>query len=185
MDLIGGTSASAPVFAGMVALLNGYLGTYGLGNINPSLYWMAQTTSHRLSRHHHRREYRSLRRPEVRIAVPTTHFGYTAGPGWDAASGLGSVDATQMFIRLEYRRGHASNRIRGEWRQPYQYGTFTRPDLHHLRRGSRAGERPDVWNWMKTGTCPATWPESRSSVNGTDAPLLYVGSRPNQRRCTV
>ena len=44
--LIGGTSASAPVFAGMVTLLNQYLAANGgLGNVNPMLYSLAVTPS--------------------------------------------------------------------------------------------------------------------------------------------
>lgn len=42
-SLIGGTSASTPVFAGIVTLINQYLGTAGLGNINPTLYSLATT----------------------------------------------------------------------------------------------------------------------------------------------
>ena len=45
-SIIGGTSASAPVFAGIVALLNQYLGTTtGLGNVNPMLYTLALNPS--------------------------------------------------------------------------------------------------------------------------------------------
>ncbi len=40
-SLVGGTSASSPVFAGVVTLLNQSLGGNGLGNINPSLYHIA------------------------------------------------------------------------------------------------------------------------------------------------
>lgn len=40
---VGGTSAATPVFAGIVALLNQYLGSNGQGNINPNLYRLAQT----------------------------------------------------------------------------------------------------------------------------------------------
>jgi subtilase family serine protease len=41
-SIIGGTSASAPVFAGIVTLLNQYLGTTsGLSNVNPMLYSLA------------------------------------------------------------------------------------------------------------------------------------------------
>jgi subtilase family serine protease len=40
-DVVGGTSASSPVFAGVVTLLNQYLGGTGLGNINSSLYQIA------------------------------------------------------------------------------------------------------------------------------------------------
>jgi len=46
-SLVGGTSASSPVFAGIVALLNQYVVTNGfqsipgLGNVNPDLYYIA------------------------------------------------------------------------------------------------------------------------------------------------
>jgi subtilase family serine protease len=40
-SIVGGTSASSPVFAGIVTLLNQYLGSAGLGNINQSLYQIA------------------------------------------------------------------------------------------------------------------------------------------------
>jgi subtilase family serine protease len=47
-SIIGGTSASAPVFAGIATLLNQYLGaTGGLGNVNPTLYALAATPSNR------------------------------------------------------------------------------------------------------------------------------------------
>src|SRR6185369_6543873 len=39
----GGTSAAAPTFTGIVALLNQYLKTNGLGNVNPKLYQLAQS----------------------------------------------------------------------------------------------------------------------------------------------
>jgi subtilase family serine protease len=42
-SIVGGTSASSPVFAGIVALMNQYLGGSGLGNINPTLYALAAT----------------------------------------------------------------------------------------------------------------------------------------------
>jgi subtilase family serine protease len=45
-SIIGGTSASAPVFAGIATLLNQYLGASGgLGNVNPTLYQLAGTPS--------------------------------------------------------------------------------------------------------------------------------------------
>src|SRR5271156_4264598 len=45
VSAIGGTSASSPIFAGIVTLLNQSLGTSGLGNINPTLYTLAATPS--------------------------------------------------------------------------------------------------------------------------------------------
>jgi subtilase family serine protease len=49
ISYFGGTSVATPVFAGMVVLLNQYLVSKGiqskpgLGNINPTLYRLAQT----------------------------------------------------------------------------------------------------------------------------------------------
>jgi subtilase family serine protease len=44
-SLVGGTSAASPVFAGIITLMNQYLGSAGLGNINSTLYTLAKTSS--------------------------------------------------------------------------------------------------------------------------------------------
>jgi uncharacterized protein (TIGR03437 family) len=95
-QLVGGTSAATPSFAAMILLLNQWLGTNGLGNINPTLYGMAQSTPgvfHDITSGNN--------------AVPCVNdtpdcgssgfIGYAAGPGWDPASGLGSVNAYSLF----------------------------------------------------------------------------------------
>jgi len=94
---IGGTSAATPLFGGIVALLNSYLvsngnmSVPGLGNINPTLYRLNETAP---SAFH-----------DVAIGsndVPCQagsrdcsagKIGYPAQPGYDLATGLGSVDA--------------------------------------------------------------------------------------------
>lgn len=99
---VGGTSASAPAFAGMVALLNEYLvknqvqSRAGLGNINPKLYSLAAggasaifhdiTTGNNIV--------------PCQVGTPNCgsgQFGYQAGPGYDLVTGLGSVDAYNLF----------------------------------------------------------------------------------------
>ena len=102
---IGGTSASAPAFAGIVALLNQYRKTTnGLGNINPVLYRMAQSNPgafHDVT--------------EGDIKLPCTQgsagcvdgfLGYAATPGYDLATGLGSVDAFRLVT--EWNAGQSS-----------------------------------------------------------------------------
>jgi uncharacterized protein (TIGR03437 family) len=95
---IGGTSIATPVFAGMVALLNQYLGTNGLGNINPNLYRLAQnnpnvfhdvTTGNNF-------HYCQSGTPNCGAGSHPS-VGYTAEPGWDAVTGLGSVDAANLL----------------------------------------------------------------------------------------
>ncbi|MBZ5621265.1 MAG: Ig-like domain repeat protein [Acidobacteriia bacterium] len=98
LQVVGGTSVATPVFAGMVSLLNQYQvsngGKAGLGNINPTLYALAQST------------------PSIfhdvtvgNIIVPCDagtpnctngSLGYSAGVGYDQATGLGSADAFNL-----------------------------------------------------------------------------------------
>ncbi len=96
----GGTSASAQVFAGMVALLNQYLvskGTLtapGLGNINPVLYRMAQAGSPAF----HDITSGNTNMPCAQSAPGCVNgmLGYSATPGYDMATGLGSIDLNQL-----------------------------------------------------------------------------------------
>jgi len=95
-ELVGGTSAATPSFAAMILLLNQWLGTSGLGNINPTLYGMAQSTPNVFH------DITNGNNAVPCVANSTDcgasgYFGYSAGPGWDPASGLGSVDAYQLF----------------------------------------------------------------------------------------
>lgn len=47
-SIVGGTSASAPVFAGIVTLLNQYTASAGQGNVNPTLYSLAENPSNKV-----------------------------------------------------------------------------------------------------------------------------------------
>lgn len=100
----GGTSAGAPAFAGIAALLNQYLvssgaqSAPGLGNMNSRLYALAQagagvfhdvTTGNNI--------VTVTCTPRSRNCVSGS-FGYTAGQGYDQASGLGSVDAFNLVM---------------------------------------------------------------------------------------
>jgi len=95
-EVLCGTSASGPAFAGVVALLNQFLiqsggvSHPGLGNVNPALYRMAQTTPSAF----HDITSGSNAVP-CQIGTPDClngTEGYPAGPGYDLATGLGSLD---------------------------------------------------------------------------------------------
>jgi subtilase family serine protease len=97
---VGGTSAAAPTFAGIVVLLNQYLTSTGaqsqpgLGNINPNLYWLAQNVPgvfHDITSGNNIVSCTSGS-PDC----STGSFGYTAGPGYDQVTGLGSIDANNL-----------------------------------------------------------------------------------------
>jgi subtilase family serine protease len=109
-SLVGGTSASAPVFAGILTLVNQYLvqngfqTNPGLGNANPSLYHMAtynQTAFHQLTTGDNMVSCKAgtpASQPAA-IQCPTAGvFGYQASnadsaTGYNLVNGLGSVDA--------------------------------------------------------------------------------------------
>ncbi len=97
LNTIGGTSTSAPPFAGIVALINQKMGTAGLGNINPALYTLAASTP--LAFHDVVTGDNIVPCTSGSSDCPTSspfQFGFTAGVGYDQVSGLGSVDATVL-----------------------------------------------------------------------------------------
>jgi uncharacterized protein (TIGR03437 family) len=92
--LIGGTSVTAPVFAGMVALLNQSQKANGLGNINPNLYKLAATSPSIF--HDITAGTTKVPCQAALASCVNGFFGYAAGPGYDFATGLGSVDAFNL-----------------------------------------------------------------------------------------
>ncbi len=88
---IGGTSASAPLWAGLIALLNQGLG-HNLGYLNPVLY-------------------RQLGDKGVFHEITSGNNssgnvkGYSAGPGWNAAAGWGTPDGTKLLAALRELAG--------------------------------------------------------------------------------
>ena len=100
---VGGTSASSPSFAGIVAILNQYLvakgglSKSGLGNMNPLLYSLAQNTTglfHDITGGNNIVPCAA----GVKGCVAGS-YGYNAGPGYDLATGLGSVDAYSLVTK--------------------------------------------------------------------------------------
>jgi kumamolisin len=75
--VIGGTSAVAPLMAGFIALYNQKNGKAS-GYINPSIYADPTIARDIVSGDN---------------ITTSTNLGYTAGPGWDACSGLGVLTA--------------------------------------------------------------------------------------------
>jgi subtilase family serine protease len=99
---VGGTSASAPSFAGMVAVLNQYLlqnqvqTKPGVGNLNPKLYGMAAGGASGIF--HDVTTGDNIVPCQVgAINCADGSFGYTAGVGYDLVTGLGSVDAYNLI----------------------------------------------------------------------------------------
>lgn len=77
--VVGGTSAVAPLWASLVALINQHAGLK-LGFFNPQLY--AQATG------------------ALNDITVGNNGAYTAGPGWDACTGLGSPNGAALATAL-------------------------------------------------------------------------------------
>jgi uncharacterized protein (TIGR03437 family) len=101
LQAFGGTSVAAPVFAGMAGLLNQYVTVNGLqtatgqGNMNPRLYALAQASP---SVFHDTTTGNNMVpscSPKEQNCVPS-QVGFNAGPGYDQATGLGSVDVYNL-----------------------------------------------------------------------------------------
>ncbi|MEY9873173.1 subtilase family serine protease [Streptacidiphilus sp. MAP12-33] len=89
--LVGGTSEATPIFSGIVALADQKAG-HRLGLINPALYAMAEHPD---------------RNGIVDVTVGNNSFagvtGYDATPGYDLASGVGTIDAARFVAALARR----------------------------------------------------------------------------------
>ncbi len=79
--VIGGTSAVAPLWAGLLALVNQVLGS-DVGFVNPSLYGLAPSAG------------------AFNDIVTGTNGAYSAKPGWDPCTGLGSPRAAALLAAL-------------------------------------------------------------------------------------
>lgn len=79
-EVVGGTSAVAPLWAGLIALLNQQLGKQ-LGFVNPNLYPLLGTAA-------------------FHDITQGNNAGFSAGPGWDACTGLGSPNGGSLLSSL-------------------------------------------------------------------------------------
>jgi kumamolisin len=85
----GGTSAVAPLYAGLMAVINANLGS-SAGFINPLLYSLAGSAF---------KDTLGAPGPANNSFQGVT--GYSAGPGWDACTGLGSLNGTALLKALQ------------------------------------------------------------------------------------
>jgi MYXO-CTERM domain-containing protein len=93
---VGGTSASAPSFAGVLALVIEATGGQPLGNVNPLLYALnvsAPSAFHDITQGYNAIACTPGSDPGCSV---DDDYGYFATTGYDCASGLGSVDAFNL-----------------------------------------------------------------------------------------
>jgi subtilase family serine protease len=98
LTVAGGTSFAAPIFAGMMAVIDQSLNSPGQSVVNPTLYSMASNGTTYASAFHDITSGTN----DCAVAGSTICSGaganeYQAGPGYDEASGLGSVDLYHLL----------------------------------------------------------------------------------------
>ncbi len=92
-QLIGGTSASAPFWAAIAAIANQMAG-HALGYLNPALYKLGASSTYA-------RDFHDITSGNNSHTVRgTVVHGYTAVPGWDPITGLGSPNAEKLIPDL-------------------------------------------------------------------------------------
>lgn len=95
LTVAGGTSFAAPIFAGMVAIINQKAGyVTGQGLINPTLYKLAANSTTYASAFHDVTSGNNNCTGGTSLCSSTT--GFSAGTGYDEVTGLGSIDLNNL-----------------------------------------------------------------------------------------
>jgi subtilase family serine protease len=89
--VVGGTSSGSPQWAGIVAMADQMAGR-DLGFINPSLYAIAADPAKYAADYHDV----TVGNNQADPSIP----GYSASPGWDAVTGLGTPDVARLIPDL-------------------------------------------------------------------------------------
>jgi hypothetical protein len=96
-----GTSEAAPLYAGLIAILNATLGT-NLGYLNPLLYALAETPGfdifHDIDDGRNNSDTFTLPPPNPPTKITTP--GYVSIKGWDACTGWGSIRGSRLLAAL-------------------------------------------------------------------------------------
>jgi len=168
-DVVGGTSAAAPLFAGIVALLDQKLSPLDprQGNINPRIYALAASAPNVFH--------------DVQIGtnfVPTLtlagYVGYAAGPGYDMVTGWGSVDAN-LFVNA-----FASVPVISSWPAgPSTVPLGSSVTISYTATDSSGAQlsRAELWRAPDSGGKPGTWAQvgPPQSLSGSGpAPVTLI-----------
>jgi subtilase family serine protease len=87
-----GTSCGSPQWAALAAIANQVAG-HRLGDINPTLYALGQSSSESSV-------YNDVTVGDNSVPAPFNITGFSAGPGWDQATGWGSPQANNLVPAL-------------------------------------------------------------------------------------
>ena len=97
LTLAGGTSFVAPIFAGLVAIINQSQNSTGQGVINPILYNLAASSAYSTAFHDITNGGNQCLAGATYCGTGAQTTSYAATTGYDPASGLGSIDFDNLL----------------------------------------------------------------------------------------
>jgi kumamolisin len=101
----GGTSAAAPLYAGLIATINAAL-LDPVGYLNPTLYALGGQVFHDIN------DGRDNSITFINgTGATVTSPGYRSGPGWDACTGLGRVNGSLLLSSLHRLLGDPQDHV--------------------------------------------------------------------------
>lgn len=153
----GGTSFAAPVFAGFIAILNQIEQTNGQGNVNPILYQLASNPTSYASVFHDITSGTNACAAGVSNCAAPGESGYVATPGYDEATGLGSIDFGHLVTA--WPSGNTVNLTRTS--------TLLVPSEYSAASGASVPIQINVQSWDAPYGTPVPTGTVSVSVDGT------------------
>jgi uncharacterized protein (TIGR03437 family) len=176
-QVVGGTSLGAPFVAALTALLNQYVVSQGiqagpgLGNINPQLYSLAQTAPAAFDDVTTGNNIITVTCSARQRNCTPGSIGYSAGPGYDQVTGLGSLNAQAFFNAWVSQASAAAPPALTVIGNAASLNQQYAPGMLLTIYGLRLSPETEI-------ASSAPWPVQMAGVsvtiNGVPAPLSYV-----------
>jgi subtilase family serine protease len=150
LSVFGGTSMGVPTFAGMVALINQQTGSQQ-GNVNYTLYALAAVSTDAFHDITSGNNIVPCQNGTPNCSGGT--LGFSAGPGYDLATGLGSVDANNLVYEWTSVSPRAAPSITSL--SPTSGAVGTPVTIAGTNFGATQGRSTVMFN--KTAATPTSW----------------------------
>ena len=159
----GGTSFAAPIFAGMVAIINQSQNSTGQGVVNSTLYALASNSTTYASVFHDITTGTNGCPSGATGCTATGSGSYAATPGYDPATGLGSFDFNKLLTAWPTSAGNTRTRSNVSISAATTVPATSTADLITIKIGSALSSVSTV----PTGTVSLT-------VDGVATPLTLA-----------
>jgi len=147
---IGGTSASAPLWGGLMALADQYA-HHSLGFVNPAIYRVGRSSSYHKAFHDITTGNNTVTISPATFTgykgASATFTGYQAAPGWDPVTGWGSPNAQVLVPLLARLSRQTAQRQKPEFTGPSKI-RISAMTCGYYRTSSPVAARPMIMRWI-------------------------------------